>query len=208
MSDFKKNNELCAVVGLGNPGIKFQNTKHNIGFKIIDSFLSCFSGKAKQVSGCHGECISKQVFGKKVYFLKPLTFMNLSGFSVSALCRKKNINPAQVLIVYDDMDLPFGKIRIRKSGGSAGHNGINSIINELGTKNFPRLRVGIGKVSINETVSHVLTDFTIEDKKILPTLLELSHKAIRISLRRGINTAMNELNGHSIITAENKLPSD
>ena len=200
MVNFDIANEICAIVGLGNPGGEYESTKHNIGFKIIDNLLSQFSGSFKQVAGCHGICVSKQVLGRKMFFLKPLTYMNLSGVSVAALCRKNKINPKQILVVYDDMDLPFGKIRLKQSGGSAGHNGITSIIDELQTNNFPRLRIGIGRVVGPETISHVLSEFTKEDEDILSKLLEISSNAIKISVRRGINVAMNEFNGHSLIS--------
>ena len=195
-------NEICAVVGLGNPGSEYKNTKHNIGFKAIDHIIDQFSSKSKDVGGCSGICISKRIFARNIFFLKPLTYMNLSGISVASLCRKKKLLPKQVLIVYDDMDLPYGKIRLRQNGGSAGHNGINSIIKELNTDNFPRLRIGIGRVNGSQTVDHVLSDFSQEDEEILPKLLELSDNAIKLSLRRGVSAAMNEFNGHSIITAE------
>jgi peptidyl-tRNA hydrolase, PTH1 family len=200
--------EICVIVGLGNPGNEYENTKHNIGFKLIDYLINQFSGSYKQISGCNGICVSKQVMGRKMFFLKPLTFMNLSGVSVAALCRKNKINPKQVLIIYDDMDLPFGRIRLRQSGGSAGHNGINSIINELQTNNFPRLRIGIGRVAGSETVSHVLSEFTKEDEEILPKLLEISSNAVKLSVRRGINAAMNEYNGHALLGSINEETSE
>ena len=203
MANFDISKEICAVIGLGNPGAEYAETKHNIGFKAIDNFISNCSGHPKQVSGCNGICVSRQLFARKIFFLKPLTFMNLSGISVAALCRKQKLASQQILVVYDDMDLPFGKIRLKENGGSAGHNGIKSIIKEINTENFPRLRIGIGRVDGHETVDHVLSDFSNEDKIILPNLLELSNNAIKVSLRRGISAAMNEFNGHSLITVEN-----
>jgi peptidyl-tRNA hydrolase, PTH1 family len=200
MVNFDLSNEICVVVGLGNPGKEYENTKHNIGFMVVDDLLSHLSGSFKQISGCQGICVSKQVMGRKMFFLKPLTYMNLSGTSVASLCRKNKINPKQVLVVYDDMDLPFGKIRLKVSGGSGGHNGINSIINELQTNNFPRLRIGIGRVAGHETVTHVLSEFSKEDENILSKLLEISGNAVKLSVRRGIKTAMNEYNGHPLIT--------
>jgi peptidyl-tRNA hydrolase, PTH1 family len=200
--------EICAIVGLGNPGNEYENTKHNMGFKVIGHLMDQFSGSYKQISGCNGICVSKQIMGRKMFFLKPLTYMNLSGISVAALCRKNKINSNQILVVYDDMDLPFGRIRLKQSGGSAGHNGINSIINELQTNNFSRLRIGIGRVTGSETVSHVLSEFTNEDEKILPKLLEISSNAIKLSVRRGINAAMNEYNGHSLLGDINEETSE
>ena len=208
MINFDITKEICAVVGLGNPGNEYKHTKHNIGFNVVDHFISLFSGSYKQVSGCSGICVSKQIMGRKLFFLKPLTYMNLSGLSVAALSRKNKLNPKQILIVYDDMDLPFGRIRLRQSGGSAGHNGINSIINELQTDNFPRLRIGIGRVEGGETVSHVLTEFSKEDEEILPKLLEISCNAVKLSIRRGINAAMNEYNGHPLIDNIDKESSE
>jgi len=190
--------KVRAVIGLGNPGKHYVDTKHNAGFSVIDSFIDKLPGKNEYQQGFNGLFYKARIGGRITFFLKPLTFMNLSGQSVFSLCRKEKIYPEEIMVVYDDMDLPFGKIRIRKHGGSAGHNGVESIITQFNSNRFARLRIGIGRVSSDGMVDHVLTEFSIEEKEIFNKVVDLSVAAIKLSLHRGIQTAMNEYNSQII----------
>jgi peptidyl-tRNA hydrolase, PTH1 family len=134
------------IVGLGNPGTKYAQTRHNVGFDVLDTLAKRCQislSERKQFQGIYGEGISSN--NTKIRLLKPQTFMNLSGQSVRSTIDWFKLSPASVLVVYDDLDLPLGKIRLRLSGSAGGHNGMKSIISHLGTQNFPRVRIGIGK---------------------------------------------------------------
>ena len=190
--------KLRAVIGLGNPGKQYEATKHNAGFSVIDELMEELPGKHKYRSGFNGLFYQSRISGGKITLLKPLTFMNLSGSSVLKLCRKGKIFPEEIMVVYDDMDLPLGKIRIRENGGSAGHNGVESIISHLNSNNFARLRIGIGKVSSEGMVDHVLSEFSVEEREIFNKVVDLSVAAVKISLYRGIQTAMNKYNNQLV----------
>ena len=192
------NLSIRAVVGLGNPGKQYAGTKHNAGFSVIDRFMDLLPGKHEYQSGFNGLFFKVRTRGRKVIFLKPLTFMNLSGNSILTLCRKEKIHPEEIIVVYDDMDLPLGKIRIRKSGGSAGHNGVESIIASLNSNNFTRLRIGIGRVSSDGMIDHVLSEFNTEEQEIFDKIVDLSTAAVKLSLCRDVQTAMNKYNNQVI----------
>ena len=150
------------IVGLGNPGIKFAQTRHNVGFDVLDSLAKRWQigfSDRKQFQGIAGEGFGSN--NAKIRLLKPQTFMNLSGQSVRSMLDWFKLSPESVLVVYDDLDLPLGKIRLRLSGSAGGHNGMKSIISHLGTQNFPRVRIGIGKsTGEKDTISHVLGKFS------------------------------------------------
>ena len=168
------------VVGLGNPGKEYENTRHNVGFKVID-YLSQkfnFDMSRERFKGMFGESIIK---GEKVLFLKPLTYMNLSGESVIEAVNFYKIPVENVIIIYDDMAIETGKLRLRPSGSDGGHNGMKSLINHLGTKEFKRIRVGIGKE---------------EETLIEKSVAEAGDAAISI-IEIGIQNAMNKHNSFS-----------
>jgi len=151
------------IVGLGNPGKKYQNSKHNIGFMALDSYAQLYKMKLKKSIKFHGEYIKND----NVILLKPKTFMNNSGLSVRQISDYYNINYEDILIIFDELNLPFSKIRLRKNGTAGGHNGIKSIIAHLGTDNFKRLRIGIDRNQGKEIKEDVLSDFSkIELKKL------------------------------------------
>lgn len=160
------------IVGLGNPGREYENTRHNIGFEIIDKFMkeNNFSPFKEKFQGLVTE---KVINGEKVILLKPQTYMNLSGNSIIQVIKFYKINPQkEMIIIYDDMDLPLGKIRIRTSGSSGGHNGIKSIIAHLG-QDFIRVKCGIGKSkTTSDTINYVLGKFSIEESKIVSDMTE------------------------------------
>lgn len=192
------------IVGLGNPGAKYDRTRHNIGFEVIEALVKRYPDASlvenKRFQGIAGEFRSG---GERTVLLKPTTFMNLSGQAVRAVLDWYKLEPESVLVVYDDMDLPTGKLRLRLSGGAGGHNGMKSIIAHLGTKEFPRLRVGIGATDKGEkrdqaVVSHVLGRFAPEDRKIVDAVIPMAVDAIDLSLRKGFERAMNLYNGREV----------
>lgn len=200
------------IVGLGNPGPKYDRTRHNIGFEIVDALAKSFPGVSltanKRFQGEVGEFrsggdSSTKRLSQRVALIKPTTFMNNSGQAVRAVLDWYKLDAGSVLVVYDDMDLPTGKLRMRLSGGAGGHNGMKSIISHLGTKEFPRLRVGIGSTEKGEerdraVVSHVLGRFAPEDRKIVDAMIPMAVDAIDLSLRKGVERAMNLYNGREV----------
>ncbi len=192
------------IVGLGNPGSKYDRTRHNIGFEIIAALAKSFPDVSlvenKRFQGETGEFRSA---GERTVLLKPTTYMNRSGQSVRAILDWYKLEPTAVLVVYDDMDLPTGKLRMRLSGGAGGHNGMKSIIAHLGTKEFPRLRVGVGSADKSSdpdsaVVSHVLGRFSPEDRKIVDAVIPMAVEAIDLSLRKGVERSMNLYNGREV----------
>lgn len=187
------------IVGLGNPEPKYDNTRHNIGFAVVDELAEVWQMPLKENKRFQGLFAEGVVGGQKVRLLKPLTYMNRSGQSVRAVSDWYKVQPSSVLVVYDDMDLPVGRLRIRTSGSAGGHNGMKSIIAHLGVKEFPRLRIGIGKSDGEKgTISHVLGKFTPQEAKTIEEVLYVSVKAIELSLKQGIEQSMNRYNGFSL----------
>jgi peptidyl-tRNA hydrolase, PTH1 family len=189
------------IVGLGNPGTKYDQTRHNIGFEAIDSLSRRWQiplSEHRKFQGQFGEGIA--VKGQKLRLLKPTTFMNLSGQSIRAVTDWYKLPPASVLVIYDDMDLPMGKLRLRQSGSAGGHNGIKSTIAHLNGQNFPRLRIGIGsaKQSDGAVISHVLGRFSQAEAKAISEVLNLVIDAVEMSLKQGIPKAMSLYNNRSV----------
>ena len=185
------------IAGLGNPGKQYVGTRHNAGFMVIDKVLEKLRGTFLEqlyhnTISWEGKCK-----GSKLVLLKPLTFMNLSGEAVKMIAAKKNIAPDEILVIFDDMDLPLGRIRIRNGGSSGGHNGVESLINELGAANFARLRLGIGRGS--EQIVHVLSEFADDEKDVFMEAVEMAAEAVKLMLYRGLAEAMNVFNGKNII---------
>ena len=188
------------IVGLGNPEPKYTKTRHNIGFELVDNLAKSWQidwQNNKRFQGLFAEGVTAT--GKKIRLLKPLTYMNRSGQSVRAVTDWYKLTASSVLVVYDDMDLPLGKIRLRISGSAGGHNGMKSIISHLGQQDFSRLRIGIGKsTEKKETVSHVLGKFSPTEAKTMQEVLILAEDAITLSLKQGIEKAMSLYNGRSV----------
>ncbi|MFC1928731.1 aminoacyl-tRNA hydrolase [Chloroflexota bacterium] len=190
------------IVGLGNPGWGYARNRHNLGFMCLNHFAKAHSiqldkkqGKARTGSG--------KVAGSKVIVARPQTYMNLSGQAVSRLVRKFNIGLDNLLVICDDLDLPLGKIRIRQGGGSAGHKGISSVIAELGSQDFVRIRVGIGRppvpvgsseITEADIVAYVLSDFAPEEKRTITRVTPRVSEAILCLLTEGLTAAMNKYN--------------
>jgi PTH1 family peptidyl-tRNA hydrolase len=181
------------LVGLGNPGNKYVGTRHNIGFMVAQRFAERhqISLKKKGYQGIYGVgCAAAE----ETTVLLPQTFMNLSGMSVNAAFQSLGVTPGDLIVVYDDLDLEFGWLRIRPEGGHGGHNGIKDICNVLGRKDFVRLRVGIGRPGHGNTTGHVLGRFAAEELKDLSKVVETAADAIDTILGDGVQPAMNRFN--------------
>lgn len=189
------------IVGLGNPEPKYEQTRHNIGFAAVDTLSSAWQiplSENRKFQSMYGESWSPQV-GSKVRLLKPLTYMNRSGQAIRAAIDWYKLPPESVLVIYDDMDLPLGKIRLRLSGSAGGHNGMKSAIAHLSTQNFPRLRIGIGKpdaasTSDSTAVSYVLGRFSVAETKLISEVLQSVVECVQLSLMQGVEKAMNTCN--------------
>jgi PTH1 family peptidyl-tRNA hydrolase len=182
------------IVGLGNPGETYRDTRHNIGFMVLDEIARRMGAAFREEKRWSG-LVAKFTGG---YLLKPLTFMNDSGRSVQSVGHFYKASPAQTLVVYDDVDLPLGRLRFRTSGSAAGHNGIRSLISSLGSDEFPRLKVGIspadGRPAGDRMVGHVLGKFSAEEKPALQTVIQRAADAVLSAVDRGLETAMNVFN--------------
>lgn len=192
------------IVGLGNPGNEYKDTRHNIGFMAIARLASQWQinlAPDRKFHGIYGD--GRYPNGKKIRLLKPTTYMNLSGQSVRSLLDWYKLSPQSVLAIYDDMDLPFGKIRLRSSGSAGGHNGMKSLISHMGTQNFPRLRVGIGRSdrAAPTAIGHVLGSFNAEETHALPQVLRLVQDAIIDLSNEGIEKTMSVYNSRGITIA-------
>lgn len=185
------------IVGLGNPEKKYEQTRHNIGFDILDYLAKKWHlqwQKNTKFNALFTEGITPN--NQKIKLLKPLTYMNNSGVSVRAVLDWYKLENDSLLVIYDDLDLTFGTIRLRLSGSSAGHKGMKSIIDHVGGQNFPRLRFGIGKSGDKDaTIGHVLGRFSTSEKNVMNDLMLLTEDAIICSLKEGVEKAMSIYNG-------------
>ena len=183
------------VVGLGNPGSKYHETRHNVGFMAIDLMAKELGLTFSEEKTFKAEVASTFLNGEKVYFVKPTTFMNLSGLAVRALLAYYNIPIEDFIVIYDDLDMEVGKIRFRQKGSAGGHNGIKSLISHIGTENFPRFRVGIGRPLPQWTViDHVLAPFSEESQEKVQKGIKDTVKAVLGTLEMGIDKGMNQFN--------------
>jgi PTH1 family peptidyl-tRNA hydrolase len=187
------------VVGLGNPGPEYARTRHNVGFMVADRVAERLGARAwrRDRKSQVAEVPRPGDSASSVLLVKPQTFMNLSGRAAAALLDKYYLPLDDMWLVYDELDLPFGKLRIRTGGRAGGHNGVASVIEEVGGQNFPRFRVGIGRPDDPDPVDHLLSKFTSEEKSRLPALLELAADAVIAALDEGIEISMNRYNGRS-----------
>ena len=196
------------IVGLGNPEPKYDRTRHNIGFAAIDAIACAWQINLSENRKYFGEFGEGQKHLTKIRLLKPLTYMNRSGQSIRAVTDWFKLPPTSVLIIYDDMDLPLGKLRLRLSGSAGGHNGMKSAISHLGNQNFPRLRIGIGKpqnavVGEANTISYVLGQFNAQESAMVTEILSLVVDCVELSLKQGVEQAMNRYNNRSILVKSN-----
>lgn len=184
---------IYLIVGLGNPGRRYQSTRHNAGFMVIDRIAQRLpSGTAR--SRFQAEFRETTDGGARVVLAKPRTFMNDSGIAVAQLMRWFKVPRERLLIVYDELDLPFGTLRLRADGSDGGHNGMKSIIQHVRTQDFARLRVGISRPPAGATVPYVLASFHDAERRELPTVLERAADAALVWRREGVVAAMNDFN--------------
>lgn len=189
-------NETWLIVGLGNPGREYEKTRHNAGFRAIDQLadqLGCRIDKGK-FQGLYGQVTYN---GKKLLLLKPQTFMNLSGRSVLQLSAYFNIPPARIIVLFDDISLPPGRLRVRADGSAGGHNGIKSIIQEIGSQNFPRVKIGVGAKPNPDfdLADWVLSTFSAQEEKALKNALEWAGEAALTIIDHGVPESANRYNG-------------
>jgi len=186
---------MWLIVGLGNPGERYARTRHNIGFRSVET-LAERHGLTFRQQRANSQLAEGIIHGQRVVLVKPQTYMNLSGQAVSALRNWYKIDPArELLVIYDDLDLPFARVRIRERGSAGTHNGMRSIVAQLGTTEFPRLRIGIGQpLEKMDAADYVLSRFTPEEEAVLPDVLARVADAVEVVLRDGLITAMNRYN--------------
>lgn len=177
------------IVGLGNPGRGYVNTRHNVGFKVIDAFAEKHQWMFKSAASLQGGLAEGTIEGKKVLLLKPQTYMNSSGESIRLAVAYYKIPLNQILVVCDDIYLPFGSLRMKTSGGSGGHNGLKSIESHLGTQVYTRLKVGISEKDGEDLADYVLGPFRSEEQEKLPSLLQHAAKALELWLLQGVVAA-------------------
>lgn len=188
------------IVGLGNPGFEYENTRHNIGFMVLDNYLK--ENPAAWQKKFNGLYQTLTIQGKKVYFLKPQTYMNLSGSSIQEFVHYFKINLADILVIHDDLDLKIGRFRLKTNSSAGGHNGIKSIINSLGTENFARLKIGISKIDNIDTKDYVLGKFKPDELTILENLYPTINALINDFLTNDLSTLMNKYNKKQVLLNE------
>ena len=185
---------MYLIVGLGNPGTEYARTRHNLGFMLIDRLAAEASASVKR-RDCHAFVGSGLIENQRVKLAKPQTFMNLSGEAVSCLVSKHEVETSSLIVISDDLALPFGTIRLRQRGSAGGHNGLKSIIGSLGTNEFIRLRMGIQpEHPISDAKKFVLSEFSRAENEALPEILDRGVEALRSVLRDGIARAMSLFN--------------
>ncbi len=180
------------IVALGNPGNEYELTRHNIAWTLVDTNRDISSSNWK--SKFKGEYTDFTFNGEKVYVLKPQTYMNLSGESVQPLCQFFKIKASEILVIQDELDLPFGQIHFKNGGGLAGHNGLKSITKHMGTQDFYRLRVGIGRPAKGSVSSWVLSKIPVSQNTELEIVMENANKALEVFLKDGFKKASTEFN--------------
>jgi len=190
--------ESYLIAGLGNPGPKYAANRHNVGFRCVERLAVdlglAFDKQQEQAQVAMGTC-----YGRRVILAKPQTFMNESGRAVVPLSRFYKVHLERLMVIYDDLDLPLGTVRLRPEGGSGGHKGMRSIIEHLGTRSFSRLRIGIGRPPGRmDPAAYVLQDFSAEEELLLEETLARAVFAVEAWLREGIEEAMGRYNGNVV----------
>lgn len=187
---------MFLIVGLGNPGKQYENTRHNVGFDVIDIISKEYNipVNREKFKGTYGE---GTILGKKVILLKPKTFMNLSGESIREIVNFCKIDIKNIIVIYDDISLDTGRLRIRPQGSSGGHNGIKSIIANLVTEEFIRIKIGVGHPQF-DLIPHVLGRFSKEDRKVVEETMMVAVSSVEAIIGTGIEDAMNKYNGFKV----------
>jgi PTH1 family peptidyl-tRNA hydrolase len=191
MSDEIANSpRLRLVAGLGNPGAEYEKTRHNVGFLVVDALAS----RLDAIWEKSGRADANLAKASGVFLVKPLSFMNRSGFPLFEIAQFYKIEPAEILVVLDDFALPLGRLRLRPDGGTGGHNGLESIVVQFGTDKIPRLRVGIGSAPAAGAIDHVLGRFFEEELPLVRSTIERSVDAVKCAIDNGLVSAMNTFN--------------
>jgi PTH1 family peptidyl-tRNA hydrolase len=186
------------IIGLGNPGREYGGSRHNLGFMCLTELARRLGVRVTERSS-NALVATARALGREgsVLLAKPQTFMNLSGRAAAALLRKHKLTPSDLWVIHDDMDLPFGRLRIRKGGGAGGNNGVRSLIAELGDSGFVRFRMGVGRPQLDDAVEYLLSPFTDEERERLPAFVAVAVEAVMDALNEGIDVSMNRHNGRS-----------
>ena len=198
--------ETYLIAGLGNPDKKYEETRHNTGFKAIEALADKLgvSITEKRFKGLTGTAVYN---GVKLLLLKPLTYMNLSGESVAEAANFYKIDPSHIIILFDDVNFTCGRMRVRGSGSAGGHNGMKNIILQLGTDAFPRVRIGVGDKGEHDMISHVLGKFEADDRKLMAEVYKTAAEAALDIIDKGVPDAMNKYNGLNLAPEEPKEES-
>ena len=184
------------IAGLGNPGAEYAQTKHNVGFMLVDALAERLNAPAWK-EDFFSAITEVRIAGEKVFLVKPLTYMNNSGEALSPMLSYYKVDANDLVVVHDDMDIPAGTVRIRKKGGSGGHNGIKSILAHVGSEDFARVRIGIGRPPAGWTViNHVLAPFAAEDAPKIRAAIDYLLPAVECIVTDGVDLAMNKYNPH------------
>lgn len=192
------------IVGLGNPGEQYADTRHNVGFAVVDALVSRLSRVREQHTWA-SRLFTARFAGRTIHLMKPLTYMNRSGEAVNRAVRALKLTPPEVLVVVDCLDLPFGRLRMRTGGGSGGHRGMESVVAQVGTNSFPRLRVGIGRSSSQDVVDFVLDPWSPDERAVIDTVTATAADAVLTAVRAGVERAMNAYNSWKL-NAEQQEP--
>ena len=184
---------MWLIVGLGNPGQRYADSRHNFGFMVLDG-LASMSGILDWQEKFNGQFIRGNIGNRRLCLLKPMTFMNLSGQSVARAAGFYHFEMENIIVVHDELDLPFGTVRIKKGGGTAGHNGIASLKQELGDSGFTRVRMGIGREFSQAASKYVLDHFSTDEMQNLTDVIDKGVQAVESIVVQGVNEAMNVIN--------------
>ncbi|MBF8262699.1 MAG: pth [Parachlamydiales bacterium] len=182
------------IVGLGNPGKAYEKTRHNLGFLAVERIARVQKWELRKKFLLKGRLARGEIEGKSVYLLEPTTFMNLSGVAVAQAMRKYHIAIEDLLVIVDDVALPFGQLRLRSHSGSGGHNGLKNIEDNLKTNGYARLRIGVGEDRSGDLAEHVLSPFSPAEQKLVPEILERAANIVKMWLTEGLTSAMNHAN--------------
>ena len=183
-----------AIVGLGNPGPEYEGTRHNAGYRVTEALARELSA-SRPFRLQKSICATAVYVGSRLILVQPITYMNLSGQAVVELFRRYRLAPENLLLIHDELDLPLGSIRFKLGGSSAGHQGVQSVIDSLGNSDFLRLRFGIGRPPVpEETVAYVLGTFTQSEQDMVDRTVQMAVKAIKVLIKEGLAAAMNQFN--------------
>ena len=184
------------VVGLGNPGPQYEKTRHNVGFMVADLLAGRLSGTFKVHKRSGAEIVTGRLGNRPVVVAKPRTYMNESGRHIGPLAKFYSVSPADVIVIHDELDIDFGRIRLKLGGGEGGHNGLRSVVNALGTKDFHRVRIGIGRPpGRKDPAAFVLENFTAAERAEVPAICEQAADATELLIESGLESAQNLVHG-------------